>query len=110
VSHNDRFICSQCSYKAVSCIGPDTTKEYSVKPMVCTACKLLANYIDKKSDENGYLLPYTLVCKACSKSNYLIDWEKYLCPKCGSKMRAYGKSFIWQHPSESNSYHPNERN
>jgi hypothetical protein len=107
--HNNRFICNCCSYRAISCLSPESTNEYSVKPMICASCKTLSNYFDKKLDENGYLQSYTLVCNTCSKSNYLIDWKKYSCPKCGFKMRAYGKSFFWQNPSESHSYFFNKK-
>ena len=107
--HNDCFLCSKCDYKVACCVAREITPRFSVSPMICSACQNLSNYIDTKFDKDGYPTKQSLVCNYCSKTGYLLIWKRYSCPKCSSKMRAYGRSFFWQNESECNTHHSIER-
>ena len=107
--HNERFLCQECGYVSICCIGEEKTDKFSVAPMICQSCKNLANYIFAKVDEYGYRIRHTFTCKSCHLAEHLIRWQGYSCPKCNSKMRALGKSFYWQDLSQAHQYFTTEK-
>lgn len=93
-----KFACRSCKFECVSSMGKEVGPYSSKVAMVCKSCSTIDEYIVALPGGINSEFSKIPVCKHCSSSAHLIEWDGLTCPHCNKSLRALGADIDGEKP------------
>ena len=93
-----KFACRSCKFECVSSIGKELGTYSSKVAMVCKNCSTIDEYTVALPGSINTEISKVPVCKHCSSSAHLTEWDGLTCPHCNRSMRALGADIDAEKP------------